>query len=509
LVELGKREHLTIPEAEVADLELAVARIVEMAGSVLHIPGVELEESPYRNRWPGRVPSDDEDPINAFVRFCLVEGNSVGPLRGFRVGVKDHIDVGGVPTTNASPTVSSTPTHDATVVERILEAGGQIVGKLNMDDFSMGATGETSAFGPTRNPHSLERSAGGSSSGSGAALAANAVDLALGGDSGGSARVPASYCGVVAIMATYGLVSNYGVTPHDNTVGSVCPMARTVREAALLLDVIGGPDWRDHQWVRDYRDPGSCAEGLDGASTSLDGLRIGLVSETVAEDRCEEKVLMNLHAARKSLEDAGATVVSVSVPLWTHGMAIAQPLLTVLGGAMLESFGAGHGHLGVIDEDRVHRLGATLKAEGHLFPALYKVMLLVTRYFREEYLNVPYAHLQNLRLRLRREVTEALQEVDLLLTPTTPTTAPLLVDEMSAAVTTAAVVDNVTYDTCVLNMTGNPVVAVPTGFADGLPTSAQVIGRHWEDALAVKGAHVIDAALGQEAYGAVGRAAVD
>jgi amidase len=492
LLRLGRKDGLEFDEGEAADLLRAVSRIVEKMSGVMHLAGIELPESPYQTRWPGRAPTPDEDPFNAFVRFCDVQGDQSGPLSGLRVGVKDNIDVAGVPTTNASPTLPGTPSRDATVVERILAAGGRIVGKLNMDEFGMGATGETSAFGPPRNPHNPTRSPGGSSGGSGAALAARSIDLALGGDSGGSARIPAAFCGVVGMMATHGLISNYGGSLHDNTVGAICPMARTVKDLALLLDAIRGEDWRDHQWVRGFRDPGSCSEALIG-NTSLLGVRVGIIGESTPEDLCQAEVLENFHAAVDSLAAAGAEVTTVSIPLWAHGIAIAQPILTLLGGAMIDSFGAGYGHLGVIDEDRVHRFGVSRQAEAHRLPSLYKVMLLTSRYIRERYANVPYAHLHNLRLRLRQEVATSLTNVDLLVTPTAPATAPPIESSVSAEGILSSILEQITYNTCPVNMTGNPVIAVPSGLdRDRLPTSAQVIGRHWEDPLVLKAAHAID-----------------
>src|SRR5581483_2497108 len=164
--------------------------------------------------------------------------------------VKDNISVAGVPTTNASRMPPYIPDVDAVVVERIIEAGGAIVGKLNMDDMAAAGTGETSAFGPARNPIDPARSAGGSSGGSGAAVASGEVDIALGVDQGGSGRIPAAFCGVVTVKATQGLVPSFGVAHIDHTIDSVTPIARSVADVATTLEVIAGEDWRDPQWVR-------------------------------------------------------------------------------------------------------------------------------------------------------------------------------------------------------------------------------------------------------------------
>ena len=164
------------------------------------------------SRDPGRRPSPSEDPLNAFIRVCDVAGADHGPLAGWRLGVKDNIAVAGVPMTNGSALTPFTPTLDSVVVERILKAGGSIVGTLNMDDHGGGATGVMSAFGPARNPIDPSRTAGGSSGGAGAAVGSGAVDAALGVDQGGSGRIPAACCGLATVKATHGLVPTFGVT---------------------------------------------------------------------------------------------------------------------------------------------------------------------------------------------------------------------------------------------------------------------------------------------------------
>src|SRR5207237_9611022 len=178
----------------------------------------------------GYAPEAAENPYNAFIRRCRVEGAADGPLAGRTVGLKDNISLAGVPTTNGSRVASYTPRHDAVVVERILAAGGTIVGKLNMDDFGASGLGETSAFGPARNPVDPSRSAGGSSGGSGAAVRSGEVDLSLGVDQGGSGRIPAAFCGVVAVKATHGLVPSWGISHIDDTTDFVRPLARTVEQ---------------------------------------------------------------------------------------------------------------------------------------------------------------------------------------------------------------------------------------------------------------------------------------
>ena len=209
---LAASEYMRLTEEESADLASLIDSILGQIERLddMSIPEPEVK---YRDRDRGRRPTPEEDPYNAFIRRCRVEGASRGKLSGKTVGLKDNIRLAGIPMTNASRLIAEyVPAIDATVAERLLDAGATIVGKLNMDCFSMGGTGETSDFGAPRNPHNPGCSTGGSSGGSGAAVAAGLVDIALGVDQGGSARIPASWCGVVCMKATHGLVPSFGVT---------------------------------------------------------------------------------------------------------------------------------------------------------------------------------------------------------------------------------------------------------------------------------------------------------
>ena len=218
--------------------------------------------------------------MNVFVRLCRVEGAPDGTLAGRRIGIKDNLAVAGIPVTNASRTLSYTPTVDAVVVERILDAGGTIVGKLNLDDFSASGYGDTSVFGATRNPHAPAHAAGGSSSGAGAAVASGLVDLAVGVDQGGSVRTPAAACGVVGLKATTGLVPSFGLSYIDHCFDCVGPIGRTVADVATLLGVIAGADWRDPQWVRDL----TLDDYAAGLEDGVDGLRVAVLDESHGDD---------------------------------------------------------------------------------------------------------------------------------------------------------------------------------------------------------------------------------
>src|SRR5262245_40620070 len=370
LLHASEREQLGLSALECEELRPFAEAFVRTLDDVEDLPDLVV---PARYpRAPGRRPSPEEDPVNAFVRVCHVEGASDGALAGKRIGIKDNIAVAGVPLTNGSRTLSYTPQHDAVVVERILDAGGVIVGKTNLDDFSASGFGDTSVFGPPRNPLEPSRSPGGSSGGSSAAVAAGLVDMALGVDQGGSVRMPAAACGLVGLKATHGLVPTFGVTHMDHTLDCIGPITRTVRDAALLLSVIAGEDWRDPQWVRGVRLDDYVAGVLDGIA----GLRIGVVRESLDPDVCQPAVLAGVEALRAS----GADVETTSIPLWSSGFAIWLGALVAGWPPVLRAGSTGFGHLGLIEVERAHAAGVVLRTESHLLPSTIKLVLLVNAY---------------------------------------------------------------------------------------------------------------------------------
>jgi amidase len=493
IADLCQPNFLSPDADELLELTDCVGAMVDIVDELLSLPAPTRSDSPFRNRWPGRRATSGEDPFNVFTRICNVVGAETGLLAGKTVGVKDNIDVAGVPTSNASRTLAYTPSADAVVVERILAAGGTIVGKLNMDDYAFGPTGETSAIGPPLNPVDPSRSAGGSSGGSGAAVRCGAVDLALGGDQGGSARIPASYCGVVALKATHGLIPSHGMTHLDHTFDSVVPMASTVEDVALLLTAIAGQDARDPQWVRGEVPVSDYRTAIEAVG-NLDGVSVAVVTESVSPEICDERVVQNLQETADVLRGAGATVQEISVPLWRHGSPITQTLLAHLMTAMVRSEGEGYGHLGLVNLERAHAFALKRRTEGHLLPIYLKTWILTASYLQTKYMNVPYAVLHNLRLQLREDIDGALQRFDLLLGPTTPTSAPMLLQPGSAdSDVVTRVLGSVPYNTAPLNVSGHPAVAVPNG-VDGtnLPTSAQIVARRFHEGAALQAAFIVE-----------------
>lgn len=491
---LAAAEHLTLtPDEATAYAEVldgafaAIDRLDELAAP--------LPPLRHLTRDPGGPPTDAQDPFHAFTRTCRVEGAATGPLAGLTVGIKDNLAVAGIPVTNSSRTLSYTPTTDAVVVERLLDAGATVVGKTNLDDFSTSGTGESSWYGPARNPVDPTRSAGGSSGGSGSAVRSGAVDIAVGVDEGGSARIPASFNGVVSIKPTQGLVPSHGLTYMDHTIDAVCPIARTVEQTALMLDVMSGHSDRDPQWVRARPAPTSAAETVhDGVA----GLRIGVVTEGCDPVICEPAVLTAFENAAEALSAAGAELRPVSIPLWSEAWAIETSLLLHLAWLNAQTDGAGYAHLGEVDVERTHAFGLVRRLEADSFPPFLKTWLIGGRYLTEQYFSTYYAKAANLRRALTAQIDQALLDVDLLITPTTPQVAPQLLDRPADDRELLSRGTTMVANTCVLNLSGHPGLAVPSGVDPdtAMPTSIQIAGRHFEDALTFRAGQVVENAVG-------------
>jgi len=443
------------------------------------------------SRDPGRRPSADEDPLNAFIRMCDVPGADDGPLAGWRLGVKDNIAVAGVPMTNGSVFPPFTPTLDSVVVERILKAGGSIVGTLNMDDHGGGATGVMSAFGPARNPLDPSRTAGGSSGGAGSAVASGAVEAALGVDQGGSGRIPAACCGLATIKATHGLIPTFGVTPIDHSIDFVTPIARGLREVAILLEVIAGEDWRDPQGIHV---PIEIPEYHRAEDDGVSDLRIAVVEESITGVDCQPVVIETMDEAVGALEGAGAQVERISAPMWSEASSIFGPYVAHLVGNMLRTEGGSHGHMGYIDADRLHAFAASRRAQSRELNPYVKCWTIASRYLMERYLNVPFAKLHNSRLESRRRISELLDTWDLLITPTVPFTAPKLPNAPTPiADLLADSKASVAFNTSPLNLSGHPAIAVPGLYdTNGLPASVQIVAPHFDEYTAFRAAFVLE-----------------
>ena len=498
LREIAARHDLDISEADAQDIEAAAAGMLGAMDRVDELwETTRTSTQPARD--PGRAPSREEDPYNAFIRMCEVAGAASGKLAGKRIGIKDNVKVAGVPMTNGSVLHRDyVPDHDATVVERLLAEGATIVGKMNMDDFSWSGTGETSSFGPTLNPHNPAYSPGGSSSGSGSAVASGHVDMAIGADQAGSVRIPASWCGVVGIKGTHGLVPTFGATYMDHTIDYLGPLAPTVADAALMLEVIAGEDPRDPQWVRG---PITTERYSQALGRGVAGLKIGVVREGFDWDFAEPDVIEATRAAIAQLEALGAEAAEVSLPWWVDAWPIEGTLLAHSASAMTDSGGEGYWRGGLCDPAFQQALGQAYQgARGDQLAPFFKVAYLVGQYLRRDHHSTYFGKAQNLRVALRQQVDALFEQFDVLVTPTVATKATALIEGPVTLKTLGEKGSSSTHNTCIFNLTGHPALSVPCGAGEhNLPIGLQIAGRYWEESTIIGAAHALEQALAHSA----------
>ena len=427
-------------------------------------------------------------------------GAPLHALDGVPIAVKDVLATTGLPTTCGSKILEGwIPPYDATVVARLKAAGLPILGKTNMDEFAMGSSTEHSAYGPTRNPWDLERIPGGSGGGSAAAVAAFEAPLALGTDTGGSIRQPGAVTGTVGVKPTYGGVSRYGLVAMANSLDQVGPVTRTVLDAALLHELVGGHDPRDSTSI-DQPLPGLVAAARQGASGDLTGLRVGVIRELQGEGY-QAGVLARFQESLELLTKAGAEVVEVSCPSFVHALATYYLVMPCEASSNLAKFDA-------------MRYGLRVLPEGVDAPSAEEVMratrdagfgdevkrriILGTYALSSGYYDAYYGTAQRVRTLISRDFEAAFGQVDVLVSPTAPTTAFKLGEKLDDPL--AMYLNDLA--TIPANLAGVPGISLPSGLADedGLPAGFQVLAPAMADDRLYRVGAALEAAL-QERWG--------
>lgn len=406
-------------------------------------------------------------------------------LSGVPIAIKDVICTNGVRTTCSSRMLKDfVPPYDATVVNKLNSAGAIIVGKTNMDEFAMGSTTETSFFGPTRNPWNLDKVPGGSSGGSAAAVIAEDVPLALGSDTGGSVRCPASYCSVVGLKPTYGLVSRYGLISYANSLEQIGPFARTVEDCALLLSIISGHDDRDSTSVnlpsKDY-------VSLLKSEDETNRLRIGVPHEFFGEG-VDNDVKDTVWEAISKLESLGCTYDEVSIPSVSYALAAYYIIAMSEASSNLARYdGLRYGFRQEKDEGDWATVYAKNRKEG--FGAEVRRRIILGTYaLSAGYYDQYYLKALKVRTVLRRDFERAFKEFDVLVGPTMPL-LPFNIGEKIDDPLTLYMCDVLTVPA---NLTGYPAMSVPCGFKNDLPVGMQIIGKSFNEETILRVAHLFE-----------------
>jgi len=417
----------------------------------------------------------------------VAAGEDPGPLAGVPVALKDNLCTRGVPTTCSSRILEGwLPPYDATVVERLAAAGAVVVGKTNLDEFAMGSSTENSAFGVTRNPLDLTRVPGGSSGGSAAAVAAGFAPLALGSDTGGSIRQPAALCGVVGVKPTYGAVSRYGLVAFASSLDQIGPFARTVSDAALLLEAIGGHDPRDSTSI-----PEPAAGLTEVLDRGVEGLRIGVIEELSGDglEGIADDVRSRLGEAASALDAAGATVETTSVPSTVYGLSAYYVIAPAEASSNLARYdGVRYGLR--VDAPNAGDMNTATRTAGFGDEVKRRIML-GTYALSAGYYDAYYGKSQKVRTLIVQDFARAYEEFDLLLCPTAPTTA-FPIGEKTADPMTMYLNDVCTIPS---NLAGHPAMSVPFGVGDdGMPVGVQILAPAMGEPTMFQAAAVLEAA---------------
>jgi amidase len=478
--------HMSMSEREIGEYLDVLEGTMQAYDRVEQLPDY-LPEVRYP-RTPGTRPSASENPLGAWYVKSEVKGAPYGPLAGKRVVLKDNICLAGVPMMNGASTLEGyVPDVDATVVTRILDAGGTIVGKAHCEYFCLSGGSHTSAAGPVHNPYKIGYSAGGSSSGCAALVGAGEVEMAIGGDQGGSIRMPGSYSGCFGMKATHGLVPYTGVMPIEATIDHTGPMTTTVADNALLLEVVAGPDGLDPRQYNVRVDKYTAALGRGVA-----GLRIGVLTEGFRHPSSEPDVDQKVRQAAERLRGLGAIVEEVSIPMHLDGPAIWTPIaLEGLQAQMMHGNGMGFSWEGLYTTSLLDA-HANWRARANQLSRTLKISMLAGEYFIRTYRGHYYAKAQNLSRLLKKTYNDTFSRCDLLLMPTTPMKATPIPAQDAPLSLYCQRAFEMLPNTCPFDVSGHPAMNIPCGMSAGLPVGMQLVAAHYNESTIYRAAHAFE-----------------
>jgi amidase len=488
LKKIAEQYHMDLTEEDLASFQNIITSSLQSYERLQQLAEPNLPVKYERDA--GYRPDPEENRLNAWYWKTSVKGAESGKLKGKKIVLKDNVSLAGIPMMNGSSVLEGfVPDIDATIVTRILDEGGEIVGKAVCEHLCFSGGSHTSDTGPVLNPHDPTRSTGGSSSGSAALVAAGEVDMAIGGDQGGSIRIPSSWCGVFGLKPSYGLVPYTGVFPIEQTLDHVGPIARTVQDVALLLEVIAGEDGLDPR--QSGLQPKAYTNFLTG---DIRDLRIGIVQEGFGwEGLSQEDVDSIVYEAAQTFKKCGAEVETVSIPMHRDGVHIWNVIATE--GAtslMIQGNSQGTNWKGYYQTKLLDVYARGLRTRANDLSDTVKMVILLGQYMQDYYHNRFYAIAQNLGRKLKKAYDHAFRKFDLLVMPTlplkaTPIPSPGVGREESIARALEMIPNTAPFD-----VTGHPAMNVPCGMSEGLPVGMMVIGRYGEDETVLRAAHAFE-----------------
>jgi aspartyl-tRNA(Asn)/glutamyl-tRNA(Gln) amidotransferase subunit A len=412
-----------------------------------------------------------------------------GLLAGVPIAIKECISTRGIETNCSSRILQGyIPPYDAHVIERLKAEGAIIMGKTNMDEFAMGTSTESSAFGPTRNPWDLSCVPGGSSGGSAAVVAGGEAPAALGSDTGGSVRCPASFCGIVGLKPTYGLVSRFGLVAYANSLEQIGPLTHTVEDTALLMDIIAGHDQRDTTSADRQSNSMQSNSYLSGLHDSINGLKIGIPKEYFGKgvnQDVEKSVWDGIH----TLESLGASWQEVSLPHTRFALAAYYVIAMSEASSNLARFDGLRYGLRVGEDRDWHTTFSEIRSKG-FGPEVKRRILLGTYALSAGYYGRYYLKALKVRTLIKGDFLRAFKDVDILASPTMPIPAFRIGERINDPLS-LYMADVFTVP---INLAGVPAISVPCGFSGRLPIGLQLIGKHFDEATLLRAAQAYEAA---------------
>jgi aspartyl-tRNA(Asn)/glutamyl-tRNA(Gln) amidotransferase subunit A len=423
----------------------------------------------------------DEEGMRKRARALDEKGLLDSLLQALPMGVKDNISTKGVLTTAGSRILENyTPLYDATVMEMLDRVGANMVGKTNMDEFGMGSSNENSGYGPVRNPWDPERVPGGSSGGSAAAVASGQVVFALGSDTGGSIRQPAAFCGVVGLKPTYGRVSRFGLIAFASSLDQIGPLTRKVEDAAIVLSAIAGYDSRDSTSARvdvpDY---------LAACTGEIGGLKVAVPKEWMGEG-IESGVKERIQETLKQMEQLGAIVEEVSLPHLDYALTAYYLLAPAEASSNLARYDGVRYGVRVEGENLVDMFHRT-RSTGFGDEVKRRIML-GTYALSSGYYDAYYKKAQQVRTLIQQDFSSIFQTYDVVVGPTTPTTAFRLGEKVNDPLTMYR------NDICTIpvSLAGLPAISIPCGLSEGLPVGMQIVGKAFDEPTVLRVGHALE-----------------